>query len=92
MKENWTAAVKADQSARTDEMLAGLEGDKLQQKTMELLSITYSMNGPKVASAEKKLLAQWTDAERNQNREARFVPCWMKARPCRRPWLPPWAS
>lgn len=70
LKENWTAAVKADQSARTDEMLAGLEGDKLQQKTMELLSITYSLNGPKVASAEKKLLAKWTDAERSQNREA----------------------
>lgn len=70
LKENWTAAVKADQSARTDEMLAGLEGDKLQQKTMELLSITYSLNVPKVASAEKKLLAQWTDAERDQNREA----------------------
>ena len=70
LKENWTAAVKADQSARTDEMLAGLEGDKLQQKPMELLSITYSLNGPKVASAEKKLLAQWTDAERDQNREA----------------------
>ena len=70
LKENWTAAVKADQSARADEMLAGLEGDKLQQKTMELLSITYSLNGPKVASAEKKLLAQWTDAERDQNREA----------------------
>ena len=70
LKENWTAAVKADQSARTDEMLAGLEGDKLQQKTMELLSITYSLNGPKVASAEKKLLAQWTDTERDQNREA----------------------
>ncbi len=70
LKENWTAAVKADQSARMDEMLAGLEGDKLQQKTMELLSITYSLNGPKVASAEKKLLAQWTDAERDQNREA----------------------
>lgn len=70
LKENWTAAVKADQSACADEMLAGLEGDKLQQKTMELLSITYSLNGPKVASAEKKLLAQWTDAERDQNREA----------------------
>lgn len=70
LKENWTAAVKADQSARADEMLAGLEGDKLQQKTMDLLSITYSLNGPKVASAEKKLLAQWTDAERDQNREA----------------------
>ena len=70
LKENWTAAVKADQSARADEMLAGLEGNKLQQKTMELLSITYSLNGPKVASAEKKLLAQWTDAERDQNREA----------------------
>lgn len=70
LKENWTAAVKADQSARADEMLSGLTGDKLQQKTMELLSITYSLNGPKVASAEKKLLAQWTDAERDQNREA----------------------
>ena len=70
LKENWTAAVKADQSARADEMLSGLTGDKLQQKTMELLSITYSLNGPKVASAEKKQLAQWTDAERDQNREA----------------------
>ena len=70
LKENWTAAVKADQSARADEMLSGLTGDKLQQKTMELLSITYSLNGPKVASAEKKQLAEWTDAERSQNREA----------------------
>ena len=70
LKENWTAAAKADQSARADAMLSGLEGDKLQQKTMELLSITYSLNGPKVASAEKKLLAKWTDAERDQNREA----------------------
>ena len=70
LKENWTAAVKADQSARADEMLSGLTGDKLQQKTMELLSITYSLNGPKVASAVKKLLAKWTDAERSQNREA----------------------
>lgn len=70
LKENWTAAVKADQSARADEMLSGLTGDKLQQKTMELLSITYSLNGPKVASAEKKHLAKWTDAERSQNREA----------------------
>ena len=70
LKENWTAAVKADQSARADEMLAGLEGDKLQQKTIDLLSITYSLNGPKVASAEKKQLAKWTDAERSQNREA----------------------
>ena len=70
LKENWTAAVKADQSARADEMLSGLTGDKLQQKPMALLSITYSLNGPKVASAEKKLLAQWTDAERDQNREA----------------------
>ena len=70
LKENWTAAVKADQSARADEMLSGLTGDKLQQKTMELLSITYSLNGPKVASAEKKQLAQWTDAERDANRLA----------------------
>ena len=70
LKENWTAAVKADQGARADDMLSGLTGDKLQQKTMELLSITYSLNGPKVASAEKKLLAMWTDAERGQNREA----------------------
>ena len=70
LKENWTAAVKADQSARADEMLSGLTGDKLQQKTMELLSITYSLNGSKVASAEKKQLAKWTDAERSQNREA----------------------
>ena len=70
LKENWTAAVKADQTARADEMLSGLTGDKLQQKTMELLSITYSLNGPKVASAEKKQLAEWTDAERSQNREA----------------------
>lgn len=70
LKENWTAAAKADQSARADAMLSGLEGDKLQQKTMELLSMTYSLGGPKVASAEKKQLAQWTDAERDANRLA----------------------
>ena len=70
LKENWTAAAKADQSARADAMLSGLEGDRLQQKTMELLSMTYSLGGPKVASAEKKQLAQWTDAERDANRLA----------------------
>ena len=87
LKENWTAAVKADQSARADEMLSGLTGDKLQQKTMELLSITYSLNGPKVASAEKKQLAKWTDAERSQNREAL-----LRAVLDESAWLPPWAS
>ena len=49
---------------------------------MELLSITYSLNGPKVASAEKKLLAQWTDAERDQNREALLHAALDEAGPC----------
>ena len=49
-------------------MLAGLSGDKLQRKALELLSITYSLNGPKVSSAEKKQMAPWSDAERYANR------------------------
>ena len=51
-------------------MFAGLSGDKLQRKALELLSITYSLNGPKVSSAEKKQMAPWSDAERDANREA----------------------
>ena len=53
LKDNWSSAAKADQSARVDAMFAGLSGDKLQRKALELLSITYSLNGPKVSSAEK---------------------------------------
>ena len=70
LKDNWSSAAKADQSARVDAMLAGLSGDKLQRKALELLSITYSLNGPKVSSAEKKQMAPWSDAERDANREA----------------------
>ena len=70
LKDNWSSAAKADQSARVDAMFAGLSGDKLQRKALELLSITYSLNGPKVSSAEKKQMAPWSDAERDANREA----------------------
>lgn len=70
VKENWTTATKADQAARVDEMLSGLTGDKLQHKALELLSITYSLNGPKVSSAVKKQLAPWSESERTANRQA----------------------
>lgn len=70
LKENWTSATKEDQAARVDEMLSGLTGDKLQRKALELLSITYSLNGPKVSSSVKKQLAPWSESERTANRQA----------------------
>ena len=92
LKENWTAAVKADQSARADEMLSGLTGDKLQQKTMELLSITYSLNGPRWLPPKRSSWLSGRTRSAARTGKPCFGPCWMKARPCRRPWLPPWAS
>lgn len=70
LADNWTSATKSDQSARVAEMLNGLEGDARLRKAAELLSITYSLNGPKVSSSDKKQLAKWSDEERTVNRAA----------------------
>ena len=70
LADNWTSATKADQSARVEEMLKGLDGDARLRKATELLTITYSLNGPKVSSSDKKQLAKWSDEERNTNRAA----------------------
>jgi iron(III) transport system permease protein len=70
LKESWSSAVKTDQSARVDADLSGLSGTALQEKALKLLSVSYSMSGPKVASAEKKEMAKWTDAQRTEERTA----------------------
>lgn len=70
LADNWTSATKADQSARVDEMLNGLDGDARLRKAAELLTITYSLNGPKVSSSDKKQLAKWSDEARAANRAA----------------------
>lgn len=70
LADNWTSATKADQSARVAELLSGLEGDARLRKAAELLSITYSLNGPKVSSSDKKQLAKWSDQARDDNRAA----------------------
>lgn len=70
LADNWTSATKADQSARVDEMLNGLDGDARLRKAAELLTITYSLNGPKVSSSDKKQLAKWSDQARTDNRAA----------------------
>ncbi|MFR5855099.1 MAG: hypothetical protein ACLUE8_12675 [Lachnospiraceae bacterium] len=93
LKENWTAAVKADQSARTDEMLAGLEGDSPAEndgaKSSDHLFPERAQGGIRRKEAAG---LNGRIAERDQNRKPCFVRCWTKTRPCRRRPLPPWAN
>jgi len=58
----WTDAAKEDRAALVDTYLK--DASDVERKQMELLSLTYSMSGPKVSSKEKKALAALTDAER----------------------------
>ena len=85
LKDNWSSAAKADQSARVDAMLAGLSGDKLQRKALELLSITYSLNGPKVSSAERSRWRPGATLSVTPTVRRCCMPRWMK-----RPICPKW--
>ena len=58
----WTDAAKEDRAAAADTYLKDAADPEREQ--MELLSITYSVAGPKVSSKEKKAMAAFTDEER----------------------------
>jgi len=68
---NWTEAAKEDRTALVDTYLS--EADNAEQTQMELLSVSYSMAGPKVASKEKKALAAMSESERAAFREAMLL-------------------
>ena len=58
----WTEAAKEDRAEAVETYLAGAADPE--RETMELLSLTYSVAGPKVSSKEKKAMAAFSDAER----------------------------
>ena len=58
----WTDAAKEDRTAAVDTYLSKAADPAKEQ--MELLSVTYSVAGPKVSSKEKKTMAALSDAER----------------------------
>ena len=58
----WTDAAKEDRTAAVDTYLSKAADPAREQ--MELLSVTYSVAGPKVSSKEKKAMAALSDAER----------------------------
>ena len=62
----WTDAAKEDRSALVDTYISS--ADDAQEAQMKLLSVTYSVAGPKVSSKEKKALAAMGDAERGEFR------------------------
>ena len=62
LQDAWTSAAKEDRAAAVDTYLSAASDPAREQ--MELLSLTYSVAGPKVSSKEKKAMAAMTDAER----------------------------
>ncbi len=58
----WTDAAKEDRTAAADTYLQNAAAPE--RETMELLSLTYSVAGPKVSSKEKKAMAAFGDDER----------------------------
>lgn len=64
----WTEAAKEDRSALVETYLS--DTDDVEKTQMKLLSVSYSMAGPKVSSKEKKALAAMDDAERAAFRDA----------------------
>jgi len=59
---NWSEQAKSDQTALVDSILSAEKDPEAAQ--MKLLAVSYSMAGPKVSSKEKKVLAAFSDAER----------------------------
>ena len=71
LADNWTTAAKEDRAALVDTYLS--EARDEEETLMQLLSVSYSMAGPKVSSKEKKVLAAMDDAERTAFREAMLL-------------------
>ena len=67
LESAWTEAAKEDRAAKVDALLSAASDPDREQ--MELLSLTYSLSGPKVSSKEKKALAAFTDEERAEFRQ-----------------------
>ena len=63
---NWSEQAKEDRTELVNSILAA-EKDQ-EAATMKLLAASYSMAGPKVSSKEKKVLAAFSDTEREQFR------------------------
>lgn len=62
----WTDAANEDRSALVDTYISSAKD--AEEAQFNLLSLTYSMTGPKISSAEKKALAAMNDSEREQFR------------------------
>lgn len=66
LADAWTDAAKEDRSALVDTYIQN--ADNAEEAQMKLLSLSYSVAGPKVSSKEKKAMAALSDAERGDFR------------------------
>ena len=71
LADAWSDAAKEDRTAAVDTYLQSAADPAREQ--MELLSVTYSVAGPKVSSKEKKAMAAFTDEERTAFRQQVLV-------------------
>jgi len=71
LADAWSSAAKEDRTAAVDTYLQSAADPAREQ--MELLSVTYSVAGPKVSSKEKKAMAAFTDEERTAFRQQVLV-------------------
>ena len=71
LADAWSDATKEDRTAAVDTYLQSAADPAREQ--MELLSVTYSVAGPKVSSKEKKAMAAFTDEERTAFRQQVLV-------------------
>ncbi len=62
LADAWTQAAKEDRAALVDTYLK--DAANPQEEQMKMLSMTYSVAGPKISSKEKKILASMGDADR----------------------------
>ena len=66
--ENWSAETKEDRQDLLDAFLAEHDGDR-EETVAKLLSLTYSLTGPKVSSSQGKAIAAMSAEEKTDFRE-----------------------
>ena len=71
---NWSGEAGEDRRATADESLEGLEGEKYSEKVWKLLSLSYSVTGPKISNSQLKAVKALSKEEKEAFR-AELVDC-----------------
>ena len=72
--DNWSNETGEDRKATADEALEGLEGEAYREKTVKLLSLTYSLTGPKISNSQLKAVKALSKDEKETFR-AGLIDC-----------------